>query len=101
MWEWQGTFLQLAAHQDDAKKAYERCEATLARDGKPCPTDVLIKLAWVHMDKEDPKTVIEFERLAQRWRGVLCVAQNCCGAISCNEYRLRQIAMPKSVSRTV
>lgn len=68
VWEWQGTFLQLAARQDDAKKAYERCEATLARDLRPCPTDVLIKLAWVHMDKEDPKTVIDSEVPPEGWR---------------------------------
>lgn len=60
VWEWQGTFLQLGAQLDAAKSAYERCQAMLEKDDKKGLTDVLIKLAWVHMDWEDMKTAEVF-----------------------------------------
>lgn len=49
--------IQLGAQLDAAKSAYERCQAMLEKDDKKGLTDVLIKLAWVHMDWEDMKTV--------------------------------------------
>eukprot|EP00904_Undaria_pinnatifida_P013491 jgi/Undpi1/9272/HiC_scaffold_26.g11730.m1 len=52
LWEWQGTFLQLELDADGAMEAYERCEARLKAEGREPKADVLIKMAWVHIDKE-------------------------------------------------
>lgn len=53
----QGTFLQIETQLDQAMAAYERCCAAAEREGLQVPTDVLIKIAWVYMDKEDTKKV--------------------------------------------
>ncbi|CAN0304523.1 unnamed protein product [Ectocarpus sp. 6 AP-2014] len=53
VWEWQGTFLQLSGKLDEAMEAYRRCGEEMEAEGEEYPADVLIKMAWVCMDKED------------------------------------------------
>ncbi|CAM9518009.1 unnamed protein product, partial [Ectocarpus sp. 13 AM-2016] len=53
VWEWQGTFLQLSGKLDEAMEAYRRCGEGMEAKGEEYPADVLIKMAWVCMDKED------------------------------------------------
>ncbi|CAB1100724.1 unnamed protein product [Ectocarpus sp. CCAP 1310/34] len=53
VWEWQGTFLQLSGKLDEAMEAYRRCGEGMEEEGEEYPADVLIKMAWVCMDKED------------------------------------------------
>lgn len=38
-------------------EAYERCEARLKAEGREPKADVLIKMAWVHIDKEATEKV--------------------------------------------
>lgn len=42
---------------EEAMKAYKRCQEKLESDGEPVPADVLVKMAWVCMDKEDTSEV--------------------------------------------
>lgn len=57
VWEWQGTFLQLSGKLDEAMEAYRRCGEGMEAEGEDYPADVLIKMAWVCMDKEDMDAV--------------------------------------------
>lgn len=53
VWEWKGTFLQLGLKLDGAMEAYERAVAVMEAEGKTAPADVLIKMAYAHLDKGD------------------------------------------------
>ncbi|CAM9915623.1 unnamed protein product, partial [Ectocarpus fasciculatus] len=60
VWEWQGTFLQLSGKLDKAMEAYRRCGEGMEAGGEDYPADVLIKMAWVSMDKEDMDAAKDF-----------------------------------------